>query len=553
MQLTPENFKVSRLLKEIEDGVIALPEFQRDFVWKPPLVADMLRTLLRQWPPGTFLLLEVDGEPEFAIKPLAEAPPLATAKLLILDGQQRSTAIYQALRERAGETYYVKIGDVAESGVFDDDDLEYLKNEKFMKKYKNLKQAAAAGVVRVSTLWNDSEWQKWLRELPEETQDRMVDVRSSLLPGSSDFEIPSVRLESGAELPAIAKIFETLNRRGVRLATFDLMVARLYSHGFYLRDQWDDARAEHDEFDQFAVDGVEILKAIALREHIRQKDAGVKRTVKGIRESDVLALAAETVVAQWDNAIAATLAAIRFVAEDCGAIRSGLIPSTTMLHPIAFVLAPDRGQRDGMREDVRRWFWATAFTQTYAQGANTRAVTDAQALQAWQADRHAEPDVIRNFRFDADLLGDGRARNEMLVRGILCQSIINNARDWCQDKRFIDVADKLEVHHVFPEEFLKKHYRREKDPVVNFVMLTESCNKKLRNTLPKDVLARPDVHNDAIATHRIDLASLEESADDGGDPEKTIQRFLGARAATLLPMVYQTVGVTMPTAEEAEA
>jgi hypothetical protein len=76
VQLTPENFKVSRLLKEIDDGLIALPEFQRDFVWKPPLVADMLRTLLRQWPPGTFLLLLVDGDPEFAIKSLAEAPPL---------------------------------------------------------------------------------------------------------------------------------------------------------------------------------------------------------------------------------------------------------------------------------------------------------------------------------------------------------------------------------------------------------------------------------------------------------------------------------------------
>jgi len=63
---------------------------------------------------------------------------------------------------------------------------------------------------------------------------------------------------------------------------------------------------------------------------------------------------------------------------------------------------------------------------------------------------------------------------------------------------------------------------------------------------PKDVLQRPDVASDAVVTHGIDLASLAESPHDGGDPERTVQRFLAARAEALLPMIYATVGVDPP-------
>lgn len=542
MQLTPENFKVSRLLRDIDDGKIALPEFQRDFVWRPPLVADMLRTLLRQWPPGTFLLLETNGAPEFAIKALAEAPPLSSEpRLLILDGQQRSTAIYQALRGRAAEVYYIHLKDVVDADEFDDDHLEYLKQSKYVGKYKNLKDEASAGIVRVATLWDDTEWQKWLRELPEEEQDRMVAARSKLLPGASEFEIPSVRLESDASLPAIAKIFETLNRRGMRLATFDLMVARLYPHGFQLRSKWEDALAAHPDFEDLGIEeGVDVLKVIALREHMLQREAGIKRTVKGIRESDVLSLPAATVIAQWDVAVQSMIAALRFVREECGVIRSGLMPSAAMLYPLADALAPDRPQREGLRDDLGRWFWATAFSQTYAQGANTRAVSDAQALRAWQVDPSALPDVLTFFHFEEDVLREGRARNEMILRGILCRSVVANARDWCEDKRFIDLPDPLQVHHVFPNEFLTKHYKVEKDPISNFALLTEATNKKLRNTLPKDVLARPDVYRDAIESHRIEIGTIEEIS--GEDSEESIRRFLESRVESLGEMIRTTGG-----------
>lgn len=552
MEFTPQNYKVGSLLSRIDAGEIALPEFQRDFIWQPPAIADLLRTVARQWPAGTFLVLEIEESPEFAFKELKGAPKVTKPRILILDGQQRTTALYHALTERAAETYFVDMGAVIQAGEFEDEHLRYLKTTRFTREYPDVEANAKAKIVKVATLADDIAFNQWSRYFSEGEQDDMFRLRQEVLPGLREYEIPAVRLPSNVPLAAIAKIFETLNRTGIRLATFDLMVARLYPYDFRLRDEWEEARIVYDQFGDLGIeDGVEVLKVIALHENMRQREANIRITIKGVRESDVLSLPPQTVIDQWTDAAQALSNAIDFVRKECGVIRKGLMPSSTMLLPLAHMLAPSRPRRAGMESDLTRWFWATAFAQTYAQGANTQAVADARMLTAWQADPQAIPDVVQQFRFDPELLVDGRRRNEMLVRGLLCRSVTNNARDWVEDKRFQDLTDKLEAHHVIPDEFLEKHSVGDKDPVANFALLTEVTNKKLRNMHPRDVLARPDVSRDAIRSHRIDPSTLEETPATNGSPEAYIAGFLRDRAVVLERAIYEAVGVAKPAAKSA--
>src|SRR4051794_19461247 len=108
MKLSPEIRSVDDLVSQVEEGRLALPEFQRRFVWGPPALVDLLVSVARRWPTGSFLFL--DGPQDFAAKQLEEAPPLTSADELILDGQQRITALYQALGDRADEVYFVNFG-----------------------------------------------------------------------------------------------------------------------------------------------------------------------------------------------------------------------------------------------------------------------------------------------------------------------------------------------------------------------------------------------------------------------------------------------------------
>src|SRR3954471_9425687 len=101
VKLVPDMFSVGDLVTRIDDGAVAIPEFQRHFVWRPPQVADLLVSVARRWPIGSLLLLE--GPQDFGVRPLDGAPELSRAELLILDGQQRLTALYHALGDRSSD------------------------------------------------------------------------------------------------------------------------------------------------------------------------------------------------------------------------------------------------------------------------------------------------------------------------------------------------------------------------------------------------------------------------------------------------------------------
>src|SRR6267378_2930802 len=89
--------EVSMLLGNIAAGQIALPDFQRDFDWSERHIRSLLATVLRGWPAGSLLLVR-GGTTFYKIRSFEGAPALNQAtKLVVLDGQQRLTALYRAL------------------------------------------------------------------------------------------------------------------------------------------------------------------------------------------------------------------------------------------------------------------------------------------------------------------------------------------------------------------------------------------------------------------------------------------------------------------------
>ena len=84
----------------IRTGQVRLPRFQRFEAWGHREVADLLQTVVDELPAGAVLVLEIgDGSP-FVHRPLAGAPePTERITELLLDGQQRLTALWRSLTE----------------------------------------------------------------------------------------------------------------------------------------------------------------------------------------------------------------------------------------------------------------------------------------------------------------------------------------------------------------------------------------------------------------------------------------------------------------------
>ena len=101
------------LLDQVHEGRIQAPEFQRAVVLKDEWVNALLASVSLGYPVGAVMLLEADDYyARFATHPVPGAPPAAHGRRperLLVDGQHRLAALYQALR--SGEGVLVRDGE----------------------------------------------------------------------------------------------------------------------------------------------------------------------------------------------------------------------------------------------------------------------------------------------------------------------------------------------------------------------------------------------------------------------------------------------------------
>lgn len=90
--------KISTILDYIDSGYMALPEFQRGYVWNRDQVKSLFDSLYRRHPVGELLVWATMSNE--AIFRGEGQLPTGIVKLL-LDGQQRMTSIYGVVRGRA--------------------------------------------------------------------------------------------------------------------------------------------------------------------------------------------------------------------------------------------------------------------------------------------------------------------------------------------------------------------------------------------------------------------------------------------------------------------
>lgn len=522
MKFSPNPIDVQDLIAKVRNSELGLPQFQRKFRWGPRAVADLVRSVARDWPIGTFLLLE--GPQQFACKKIESAPRLESQPtLLILDGQQRMTALYQAWTDQSSEVYYIHMDKVLAAGELEDDHVEYQKKNKFNKSYPNLESQARAGIATISTLINEEAFSTWSNFFGPEDRTRYFRLKTESLPGLRSYHVPCVTLPKDVPLLALAKIFETINKTGVKLDAFDLMVARLYPAEFHLRDEWEKIESKNPILRRYRVDGLDLLRVVALGQCLVSGSG-----VKGVRQSDILGLDAETVKAEFEATAEGAVAVLEFLQEDCGVRSASILPSKTMLLPLAVLLRRPGSLREGFRQDLRKWFWASCFAQDYSQGANTQAVHDARALSAWSVDPAACPKNIENFSLDIEALKDGRSRNEIFVRALMCLLITRGVRDWIEDVQLAAGEVEVELHHVFPNRYLEDLGLDETDIVGNFTPLLAQTNQSLRRDPPAEVLKRNAIRRNTVEGHLIDLVEFEAG---------NFAEFLEKRAAALHQLI----------------
>jgi hypothetical protein len=453
------------LLAEIHSRTMALPDFQRDFVWEPGATQELIVSIASNYPAGSLLRVR-DAKRVFAAREFEGAPSLAGRRHTFLDGQQRLTSLYQAFYGVGEHRYYLNLGKLLDGGDFEEAIFHVRASTKWAQARESFDLQARELILPLNVLKGGAGgFLQWLlrvtNPMPSEERNRMLDALTKIneqwIKTIDDYHFPVVTLSDKTEPDALCAIFETLNRTGVKLSVFELLTARFWPQNIRLRELWDKAREEHGIIEDFEVDPYYVLQSIAL----------ASREAPSCKRNDVLNLAAADVEAWWPKVVSGLAGGLAILREDCKVMLPKWLPYQTMLVPLAAVLTksgmPKTAEAGAQREKLKRWFWCAVFGQAYESSPNSQSAKDVGELVAWLAGGPA-PETVRAMRFDPKALRDVTPRQRSIYRGTICLILGTGtgARDFHTQSVITGKLmneEGIDDHHVFPADFLETEKR----------------------------------------------------------------------------------------------
>lgn len=373
------DLELNDLLDGISSGRVGLPNFQRDFDWNEPDVVSLLATVLCGWPAGSLLLMA--GSPSFfKIREFQDAPDLRRSSIeyVVLDGQQRLTSLFHAFRGAGKKVYAISVERAlsgAPTAELIEDALVVLREDDLQSPtwQREISNGSLVPLYAVTSPADFFEWRDNLvSSLPSDQQrdvsQRLAALYRDILSNAHRYRFPAMLLTRGLAPEAIARIFERINKTGMRLSTFDLLVARSYTEDWNLRDVWEEARDERPHLEDFVgEDGLAIAQTIALRSSSRD-----------VRQPAVLKLPAEVVQREWDLHVSGMQRACEFLTKH-GCLDAKWLPYRSQLLPLAGLAM--EFDLDEHRDTLLGWFWGSGLANSYDVASSTVAADDFSRLR----------------------------------------------------------------------------------------------------------------------------------------------------------------------------
>lgn len=584
------------VLDNIASGSTQLPDFQRGWVWDDNHIKSLIASLSLAYPIGAVMFLEAGGVP---FKPRlfegVDLKPAPAPKILVLDGQQRLTSMYLALRsgkpvktrtEKGADILRLYFLDMAkcldpntdrEDAVISVPETLQVTSDFGRKVDLDLSTAALQYEQRlfpVSLLFDQQGFMNWELgfsshfENDPQAMQFMQKFRYEICMRFQMFKVPAIELTQDTPREAVCQVFEKVNTGGVTLTVFELMTATFAADEFNLRDYWDTHhKALTDKYEVLkAIDGTSFLTAVTLLASYRRHLA--EKTAVSCKRADVLKLqlkdfkALEKPIEDGFKRAAEILAEEKIFDE-----RS--VPYATQLIPLAAICAQlgDKTTQHGVKQSLLRWYWSGVMGELYGGASETRFAMDIQDVVAWIGGAEEPPRTIRDSNFAPVRLLSLQSRLAAAYKGLAALLMKHGGRDFISGTP-IDLntyfSNAIDIHHIFPRAWCEKAAKpREKwNSVVNKAPLAAGTNRYIGGDAPSAYLARieknkqvkaadldsfltshviPTVHlrtndfEEFIRRRAMALLGLIEQATDkaisGRDSEETMKAFGGALTA----------------------
>lgn len=577
------------LLKNIYTGKMQLPDFQRGWVWDDERIRSLLASIAVSFPIGAVMLLETGGE-GVHFKPRsvqgAQVAPNQKPDILILDGQQRFTSLFQALmlqvpvqtvtqqKKKIERYYYFNMQEMVKDEYDEETAILSVPADKKVKsdfgrsidldvstaelEYKN-------HLFPVNRVFDSADWRTGYQEYWQYASDKMKlfnEFERDVIKRFEQYHLPVLQLNKSTPKEAVCLVFEKVNTGGVPLTVFELLTATFAADNFQLRDDWQvrEKRLKSQHKALGSIQSDDFLQAIALlvtqarrRQAIDLGSTDDKLPGIGCKRRDILRLTVDD-YRLWADAVEHGFAqAARFLHSQ-NIYRAVDLPYRTQIVPMAtvFVTLGKDGETVGAQKQIARWYWCGVLGELYGGAVESRFARDLPELVDYVRNGETEPKTVQDANFDANRLLSLRTRNSAAYKGIHALLMRAGCRDFRTGDTitlqtfFDDNLDNIDIHHIFPQRWCMDagidsgRY----NSIINKTALSARTNRIIGGQAPSSYLAKiraeaqldQTEQSQILASHRIEPDLLYADKFD---------QFFAQRGRALVELIQDAMGKTV--------
>lgn len=490
--------KISTLLDHIDSGHVALPIFQRGYVWNRDQVRALFDSLYRRHPIGSLLMWVTESKTALH---RGDTPLPAGVIKLLLDGQQRMTTVYGVARGRPPQ--FFDGNETTLKGLF-----FHLGSETFEYFQTKMKDDPLWLDVTELLLQGTSGLGALVARLASQPSlaPKVGDYagRLSRLLGILDIELYAEEITGPDKtIDVVVNIFNRVNSGGTKLSKGDLALAKICSG-------WPEGRNEMKRhLKRWAQAGFDFNLDWLLRS-VNTVLTGEARFLylhdKGSEEvRDALGRATHHVDA-----------CLNLISGRLGLDHDRVLFGRYAIPVMVRYLDQHKGTLTAAEQDkLLFWFvqagmWGrfSGSTESYLdqdlaaiEGMDGNLDKLIEQVRLWHGGLRVEPGHFTGWSLGARFY----PVLYMITR-------MGAARDWCTGiplhSHLLGKLNQLEVHHIFPKAQLYKrgHNRPEVNALANYCFLTKDCNLIISDRLPEEYFPEVEAkHPGALASHWIPI------------------------------------------------
>ena len=489
-QTDTTSMNLTGIICELKNGSIRIPDFQRDYIWTPDQVLELLDTIWNGYPIGSILLWKTNmclKELDPLNLKLKEFPE-EYEKLYLLDGQQRLVTLYGVLHGNLelGKKKKIKYRvyfdlKKKEFNIYKREDIDNRKelDPKIEDWFLPLEELITINYQTRATSQNNELITKY-SIYPD-----LLNAYVDLFLRFNSLSFPAIT--NGQDLAIATKIFERLNNTGSPLNIVDLMVASTYKPDFNLREEIKEVLEELDS------------KNFGFPEKIILQCASAC-SVKGIKKDDIVN-SSPYIEDNWINSIKSLRLAINFLKKHCAVQNSRFIPNTTLIIPLTyfFYKKPTLQLSQDLIKRLKRFFWLGIFSERYVQSQDTKIEKDIKDIETLLSDNTA--DVFNHFVDISweDIKFTDLSFASSFSSAVMCFLASKEPLEF-KNNEVVDLGltfgeeNQKELHHIFPKNFLKKkllensRYNKTIKPFINSVanisLISRVTNRSIWDKAP---------------------------------------------------------------------